>query len=362
MNTWFPTIARLTGNRVPFSVFWPWRTNWAQRRSLLRLIVTATEENFPLSRLIEAWSADESGTQKYRLLRVAALLRGGTPLPDAVEEVRGVLSDEDILAIRFGVQSGTLAASLRDRLQRPEAVSLPSSPRWRKFRVYVCVLLVVGFFLVAFSHIKIVPALHQIFNEFEVPEPEAMKWNVRVADFCAKYWYLFALGIIATWWLVFSSWPGRKLRVGILSRFVRPLRELRVADVLQKLSVASGAGRPVAGAISTLARYHYDPNLRNQLLFIRNEIEQGADVWQSMLKVGLLTKPEAHALETSERIGNRSWVLNQLALLKKRRTLRRLAHWSELALPLIVVLLGAFVLFQGIGVFSFMVQILTSLL
>jgi type II secretory pathway component PulF len=111
-----------------------------------------------------------------------------------------------------------------------------------------------------------------------------------------------------------------------------------------------------------LARSHYDPNLRNQLLFIRNEIEQGADVWQSMLKVGLLTKPEAHALETSERIGNRSWVLNQLALLKKRRTLRRLAHWSELALPLIVVLLGAFVLFQGIGVFSFMVQILTSLL
>ena len=81
-------------------------------------------------------------------------------------------------------------------------------------------------------------------------------------------------------------------------------------------------------------------------------MEQGADVWQSMAKLGLLSAPEVRVLETAERVGNRPWVLHQLALLKKRRTMRRLAHWSELALPLVIVLMGAFVLFQALGVFS----------
>jgi type II secretory pathway component PulF len=361
MSKWFPTFARLAGNRLTFSIFWPWRTTWAQRRSLLRLIVIATEENVPLSRLIEVWAADESGTQKYRLLRLAGLWQAGTPLADAVEEVRGVLSDEDILAIRFGVQSGTLSESIRDMLDRPDPSAFGGTPRWRNFRVYVCVLLAVAFWLAAFSQIKIVPMLNQIFHEFELEGPRPLQWNIRFAEIATNYWYLFALAIIGVWWLVFSSWPGRQFRQGLLSRLFRPLRDLRVADVLQKLSVAAGAGRPIPGAISTLARYHFDPKLRHQLLFIRNEMEQGADAWQSMARLGLLSGAEAHLMATADRVGNRPWVLRQLAQLKKRRTMRRFAHWSELALPAIILMIGAFVLFQALGVFNCLADLIEAL-
>ena len=105
----------------------------------------------------------------------------------------------------------------------------------------------------------------------------------------ANYWYIFLLAIMAVYWLLFSSWPGRRLRRTILTRVIRPLRELHTADVLEKLGVAIEAGRPIAGALSTLARYHFDPTLRHQLLYIRNEVEQGADVWQSMAAIGLLS-------------------------------------------------------------------------
>jgi type II secretory pathway component PulF len=80
-----------------------------------------------------------------------------------------------------------------------------------------------------------------------------------------------------------------------------------------------------------------------------------------MAKLGLLSPPEVHALETAERIGNRSWVLNQLARLKKRRTARRLAHLSELTLPLVILLMGAFVLFQAVGIFSSLAHLIYSL-
>jgi type II secretory pathway component PulF len=362
MDTWFPTFRRVLGLRAPSFGFWPWRTSWGQRRSLLRLIVAATEENLPLSPLIEAWAADENGRQRQRLHHLAELLRAGTPLPDAVEEVRGVLGDDEILAVRFGMQSGTLAASIRDLLDRPNPALLIRTPRWRKSLIYLCLLAVISFLIVTFSQVKIVPELHQIFDEFDVSPPESLEWATFFSSLFVNYWYLFALAVIAFGWLVFSPWPGREMRRAVLGRFFRPLRDLRMADVLQKLSVALQAGRPIAGSISTLARYHFDPKLRNQLLFIRNEMEQGADPWQSMAKTGLLSPTDAHLLETADRVGNRPWVLRQLAFLKRRNTTRRLAHWSEFAVPAVTILMGAFVLFQAVSMIDSLTHIIYSVL
>jgi MSHA biogenesis protein MshG len=361
MDTWFPTFRRWLGMRpgIPFQR--PWRTSLAQRQSLLRLIVVAVEENLPLGPLIESWAADETGGQKHRLVHLAKLLQAGKPLADAVEEVHGVLGDEDILAIRFGAQSGTLVASIRDRLDEPHPAPSVASPRWRKSFVYFCLLICVAFFIVAFLQIKIVPEFNKIMEEFSMSPPESLKWSVAFANFFVDYWYLFALPIMALCWMAFTS-TGRRVRLAILRRLFQPLGELNTADVLQKLSIATHAGRPISGAISTLARYHFDSTLRRQLLFIRNEMEQGADVWQSMASIGLLKPPEVRVLETAERVGNRPWVLRQLAQLKKQRTRRSLAQLSEAAFPLLTLLMGAFVLFQAVGVFGSLVQIIYSLM
>jgi type IV pilus assembly protein PilC len=362
MDTTFPTFRRLLGIRAPIAVFWPWRTTSAQRRSLLRLIATAAEEDIPLSRLIEVWASDESGRQSNRLHHLAALLRDGMPLPDAIEQVRSVLNDEDVLAIRFGMQSGTLAATIRDTLEQRDFAAEYNSSQLRKSIVYLCLLVIVAIGVVTFLQVKIIPKFNNIFQEFSISAPPSLSWSIYLTDVVAKYWFLVVLAIIAISLFVFTSWPGRQLRSGIASRLFRPLCELRMADVLQKLSVATQAGRPIAGALSTLARYHFDPTLRHQLLVVRNELEHGVDIWQSMGKLGLLTEPEIQVLETAERVGNRPWVLHQLALLRKRRNARRMAHWSELAVPAVIILMGLFVLWQALSIYESLVHIVYSLL
>jgi type II secretory pathway component PulF len=146
-----------------------------------------------------------------------------------------------------------------------------------------------------------------------------------------------------------------------MGRLFRSQRDIRSADVLRKLGVTTRAGRPVAGAMSTLARYHFDPITRHQLLFARNEIEQGADVWKSMATAGLLTPPEMRLLHTAERVGNRVWVLNQIAQAKSRRTARRAERWAKLALPLLVLTLGSVVLVQALTVFLPLTQLIYAL-
>jgi type II secretory pathway component PulF len=353
MNFGFPTFR---------AFLQPWQSTAAQHRSLLRLIAVATEQNLPLAPLVVAWADDESGFQYKRLLRLARLLHEGVPLADAVEQVPRVLGEEDVLAIRFGSQSGTLAATLRERLASGDlALGRIASPL-RKTCIYVAALLVVSTLVVSFVQIKIVPELNKIMQEFRIENSPFLHWSVWITSIMRGYWFLFILVGIAALWLAFLPWPGRPFRRRLMGPLYRPFRELHFADVLDKLSVAVTAGRPIAGAISTLARYHFDPALRTRLLFVRNEMEQGVGVWESMAAVGLLSPPETRALETSEVIGNRAWVLQQLARVKKRRITARLSRLADLVLPAVILTIGAFVLFQALSVFVPLVDIVYSTL
>jgi type II secretory pathway component PulF len=359
MDSKFPTFRELNSGPSVLRRWWPWRTSPSQSRSLLRLIAVATEKHIPLAPLLEAWADDERGVQRHRVQRLAVLLQQGTSLPDAVEEVAGALRDGDVLAIRFGVQSGTLAASLREAQQDDAARQTTPVLRWT-FGYFVLVA-TLFFVITTFLYVKIIPSMLAIMQDFSMDIPRVLLWSLEFASFVESYWWAFMLLALLLAWSTVSARPGRFLRNTVLSRFFGPLRNFRSAEVLEKLSVAASAGRPMTGAVSTLARYHFDPSTRRKLLYVRNEMEQGAEVWQSMAHAGLLTAPEENLLLAADRVGNRPWTLRQLAASKKRRTWRKLERLSELLLPAIVVLFGAFVLFQALSILMPLVTIITAL-
>lgn len=362
MDTWFPTFRNLMFPGGPFGNWWPPYTTAAQRQSLLRLIAVAIEENLPLPPLIEHWAADESGVQCRRLRRLARLLREGRPVPVAVEEVPGVLSDEDLLALRFDSQSGTRTAAIREAIAESKLGPTRGAQRLRRALVYCCVIMPLGLIVIAFCRLKIVPVLQRVFSEFGLELPPWLRRSIAWQDVLSDVWWIVALVVIAGAWWLLATRHGRRLRQALLSRLFRPWRELRSADVLQHLGVAANAGRPIPGALSTLARYHFDPGIRRDLLFVRNEVEQGAEVWQSMTDARLLTPPEAHLLRTAERAGNRPWVLRQLVGVKRRRTTRALDRAAEFVLPAIVLLMAGLVLFQAITILDPLRRLVEGLL
>jgi type II secretory pathway component PulF len=359
MRELFPTFRKLSKRRSLFGGWGPRRTLPSQSRALLRLLTLATEQHLPLAPLLEAWAEDERGAQKVRVARLAELIRRGTPLSDAVEQAPDALGDAAVLAIRFGVQSGTLAPALREA-QADVATEPPTSFRRWTFAYFGLVSLLFTA-IVAFIYIKIIPSVLEIAQDFDLEPPLALRISIRFADLVQRFWWVFALlGLLAAWSAV-SARPGRFLRHSVLGNRFGPFRNLRSAEVLEKLSLAAAAGRPLTGAVSTLARYHFDPSTRQKLLFVRNEVEQGADLWGSLRHSGLLTPPEEKLLITADRVGNRPWMLRLLAAWKKRRTLRKLDRLSELLLPVLVIALGAFVLLQALSVLAPLVQLINNL-
>lgn len=354
MDPLFPTFRSLTTS-------WPRYTTAAQSQALLRLIAVGIEEKLPLAPLIEAWSMDERGVQRGKLLRLATLLGSGMPLDDAIEEVPGVMRDEELLAIRFDAQSGTRTAAMRALLDDAALPVTTRQPEVRKTVLYFCILLLVAAVVVTYLQINILPVFSKILAEFAVTPPEEFVWSQRFGDAVVRWGPPVVLVILALLWYPISTRAGRRLSRSFAGRFFNPSRAGYAANVLQMLGVAIGAGRPLAGTLSTLARYHFDPVIRQQLLFARNEVEQRADVWQSLIAAGLITGQEAHLLNTGERLGNQPWVLAELVSAKKRRTTRRWELLSVFFLPLLVVLMGGFVLWQALTIFMPLIEILRAL-
>jgi len=324
----------------------------------LRIIALAVEQRLPLPPLLQTFAKDQTGRQRGRVERLAILLDEGSSLPAALEQVADVLPVADVLAIRFGTQSGTLAATLRDLVDQSgdsEDVRLRQSLRGAL--LYEGIAFIVMVMIAIFLLVMIWPKLAQIMSDSGVERPLTFQWTAYVGDFFATYWWLVVGTGLLLAWALWTERPGRSLRRGL----VLPWSDMRSADVLQSLSIVAEAGRPILGAISTLARYHHDPTLRQKLLFVCNEVEHGAELWGMLGKINLLTPMEVSLMETSEKVGNRPWTIAQLATIKRRRLRHRVELVSHLASPIAILFMGGAVFTLCLGLFGPLVQMILTI-
>jgi type II secretory pathway component PulF len=335
----------------------PLRVQLDQRSALLRLIAVSLEEKIPLAPLLSAWAVDERGWQRRRLRRLTGLLRDGVALPEALEQVRGVLKDEDVLAVRFGSQSGTLAETIRQRLGSLDLISVPARRELWGATFYFWYMVVFGGLILTFFQLRVAPTMLKIRHDFDASPSATFDLLQGVAGFVVSVGWLIAIGCLLGAWLLFATRWGRSIRSAVL----RPMRQWQAANVLELLGTSLHAGRPLAGALSTLARYHFDPAMRHRLLFARNELEQGVDPWESLAAVRVLSPQERQVMETATRVGNRDWALGQLAQVKKGAVRERLEQWVRWMVPALVFLVGIVVLCQAAAVFTMLVQFSQSI-
>lgn len=367
-STWFPTFVRwLTTVRVVTPARWriaPWwrLDTWAtQQRTLLRMLSTAVANHLALAPMVAELAEDHRGPFRWKLNRLAKQLAAGTSLADAVEHTPGVLSTEQTLAVRFGAQSGTLPEVLTSLIGQEGIATSRISCRVQQAANYFAGVVFVMTLVVSFLMIKILPEFSKMFAEFGLEPTTALDALLACGTFLSQFWYLFALLLLAAWWFFYSQTGWRYFHRTWLPRFSRLANRLIGADLLGMLALAKQQGRPLAGAISTLARYHYNQRVRTQLLYVRNEIEQGAEVWPSMTRAGLISAAESNALLTAPDEAARLWSMQQLADLRRRRVAERLEMLIDLLHPCVVLLLAGLVLFVAFATLGPLTYLIRSL-
>lgn len=326
--------------------------------SLLRLLSVAHSERLDLMPLVANFAEEHRGVYRRQLRRLARRLADGTPLVDALEQTPEVLPDDAVLAIRFANQTGTLEPTYQHLVEYSDSTSNRVEATVRQAILYEFATVLVIVLSCSFLMVYIVPILENILEDFGIDDDAPTLWTLRaLIDSClhfSNYWYLWLLGIVLIVVLFWSSGFQRFFRRGIATRWVRNAAQARSAELLRLLSYAVEAGRPLPTAISSLARYHFDKNVRQDLLFARNEVEQGADIWTSLADARLLTRAESNALANSSSNQSRAWAMRNLADWKRDQVSRRTESKIALVRPLMTLALAAVVLLVGSAMLGFL--------
>ena len=347
---WLYRPARLSRLPLPY-----------QPAALLRIIGVALEQRLPLAMTLRAFAEDCPRPVARRVQRLCQLLDEGTDLASAAEQVPELLPADSLLAIRFGAQSGILPAVLRESANRSSEARFPLRRSLRTTMTYLICLVLLITQLVALLDAKILPTLLQLLRDWGVEDPGILP---RIHEFVAAMWHALPwLGIIAAV-LLWSWWTGRLAmwaRRGPWAKRLHSWLPGESTGILRGLELVVAEGRPLPGAISTLARYHHDPAIRQRLLYARNEVDHGASVWDSLQHSGLLDLPEAVVLNAAGSSDRGNWELSRIVDQRERRAARRLQILEACLQPLTVVIIGCFVLLLALAVFHSLTQIMLYL-
>lgn len=340
------------------SPWWPWDSRQLMRLSLLRILAIAHDQHIDPATLVANLADEHRGTNRRLLRRLAQRIASGTPLLAALEQTPEILSDQQVLAIRFGTQSGTLSASYRDLLAKVE----PVSAGWSLYqlRLYLAAMALVVLLSMIFLAVRVYPVLDAISDEFSAEPP----WIYRLVSHVTQHYGVLILIVLAAVVILAALLRGTVLQRRFRRRIADPrlawIQQIRMAELLELLSQSVQAGRPLSGALSILARYHFDSRLRMRLLFARNEVEQGAEVWTSLRDAKLLNPGEATALAASSSPQSRAWLMQKLAAQKRRRVTLLAGAAARAIQAVAVLLIATVVLALSLTVYQYLNKLILS--
>jgi protein transport protein HofC len=259
-----------------------------------------------------------------------------------------------------GAETGTLPAMLRETAkdftrQQDEVYST-----WKGTLLYLGALLLVLSSVVGFVMYFIIPKFKKIFEDFGTDLPELTKFVIKVSDEVVAWSPAIAIGLPLAW--AYLAWRTRHGSSGGLFQWILFSHSRGQSPVvLRILAVVVKGGRPVVGAISTMARHHISSSVRHQLLFLRNEVERGGEVWGHLAETGLIQPGEARILEAAGRAGNLPWALEEVAGSIERDVDYRTTLFLEILRPVILIMVPVLVGIFAIGMFMPLVKLINDL-
>ncbi len=343
------------------SPWWPGEKLESKQYSLLSLLAICNTERLDPKPLVGALAVEHRGGYRRRLLQLAHRLNADTTLVNALEKTPDVLSQSVVLALRYGSQSGTLAQTYEQLL----ATEKPEVDEARTMQInargYWAVLAAAIVMILLFLMYFISPTIRKVLDEFEMKPPISFYRLLVFWELVSAYAFWIGLAFFALGWFVWSSRSRRFFRREVEDRLFRRTSLSRSAQLLRMLSVTVEAGRPLAGSLSTLAKYHFDRNIRQRLLMARNEVEQGAPAWSSLVDAKIISPEEFQAVTGSSNRNVQSWTLRRLATVKQKIAKQRMVMLTTFLHPVVILVFAAIVLWICFSYFSVLTNMVQSL-
>lgn len=321
-----------------------------QQEALLWVLAVAAEKRMPLAPGIEAVADQYGGLLRRQAQALAAWLKAGILLPEALERLPGVLPIWSMTLVRVGADSGVLSAALHEAAEMRSARRGPKHPVIGKIAYLIGVLLLMQA-IVAFLLIFVMPKFEVIFRDFGIRLPRATAILTAFSHAIAQSQllpYLMLAEFIFLLCLLLQYLGWLPVRLPLVDRLAR---RRHAGLILRTLAIVVEGGQPLTPALKALSRYYPQRWVKRKLVKAHYATAEGTNWYDGLHAQRLVTAPECAVLASAERAGNLPWAMRELADSGERRLVYRLQVCSQLLFTFVVLSLGALVFFVAIAYF-----------
>lgn len=327
------------------------RLKVAELAHMTRQFATLLGANIPLVDSLTALSEQVEHPQlRATIAQVKDKVREGARLADAMRAHPDIFNDLYIHMVRAGEASGSLEIVLKRLADFTESQAELTS-KVKGALTYPLVMSVVGFGLMTFLLVGVVPKITKIFEDTQMALPLPTRILLGVSGFLQQYWYLLLLLIpllIYAWRRYAKSPKGRRtidkfsLKVPVFGQI---LHMVALSRFSLTLSTLLSSGVQLLQAMDIVKEVVQNVLLRDAIEQSMVNVREGESLAEPLRRSGYFPPVVIHMIKVGEKTGALEVMLEKISENYDSQVNTRVSTLTTLLEPIMIIVMGGIVSF-----------------
>ena len=325
-----------------------------------RQVAAFVRAGIPLVEALEIVRESASNDRlKEILTETIELIQVGVPFSDALDRHRDVFPSYYIGILRSAEITGRLDSVL-EQLSKYIERDAEARQKVRAALTYPLVIFVMAIVTVVILVAYVLPKFTEFFKEFDAELPTITKVLLDIANFFETWWWALALAVVALIVAVAQinrSEAGRFRRDRMILR-IPVIGEVARYTVIERfcriIAAMMQAGVPLPEAMQAAIEGSNNGVYANALGHVRDAMLEGEGMARPIVATGLFPAAATQMMRVGEETGTLDQQLNSAADFFAKELDYKLARLAALAEPAVIVVMGVIVGFVAVALVSAM--------
>lgn len=317
---------------------------------MTRQLATLIQARF---QIVEALaSLEEQVENDYLRVVLSELKRDvneGASMANALKKHPKVFNNVYVNMVDAGEESGTLDIVLLRLAEFTEA-QLELKNKVKGAMTYPIIMVVVGFILVSFIFVFVIPKLTKVFERSKMDLPTLTKICIAVSDFMLDYWWslpmiAFSLMYLFNRWKSSPkgerTWHSIVLKAPIFGNIVQMINVSRFCSALATLL---SSGVPILVSLKIVKNLIPNVHIQGSIESASNAVQEGSSMAPALRASGHFPVMVTHMISLGERTGELEEMLQTAANNYEGQVNSKLNGLTAIIEPIMIVFLGLMVL------------------
>ena len=323
----------------------------------MRQLSTMISAGLPLTQALEILYKQATNPQFKRVLdQVTNEVKGGTSMAKSFRMFDDVFDEIVINLLEAGEESGHLEEILQ-RVATELENQKKLNERIKGAFTYPAVISVVIVAVVGIMMFFLVPAMEEIYSEFDAELPTITQWLINISNFMRAYWWLLAVmiasGIIGFKYYIETesgkkNWHLFKLKFPVLGTLSA---KIQLTQFNRILALLLSSGLSIIESLNLTAGALSNVHFRDAVLTAREEVEKGVPMATPISRSEHFPLIVSQMIAVGEESGQIDHVLNKMAEYYADEVQVMTDNLTTLLEPLILIVVGVVIGFIALAVY-----------